>query len=236
MQTKYSGGKHCNDDLNALHKYVLYQSLKDRGGTRPATRGCTPLFSYPITGPLWWNRLLTLVAVFCLRCRDVCCLLTQVLVWSISKGKRVATLNGHAGQIRVLRIARGGTVLLSGSDDSTVRVWNINLRVDDGACESSCLQVLRSHANSVECITTSTCGDAICSGSKDGNLHAWNLSLPSSWTLETHRTLPIKFKRVVRTWLLCVARKDCAAHLLSHQAFVLVVEIIKLIAIDCVAI
>jgi WD40 repeat protein len=49
-----------------------------------------------------------------------------IKVWSIHSGQLLATLRGHEGDITDLAISMDNSMLISGSNDNHVRVWDLN--------------------------------------------------------------------------------------------------------------
>ena len=64
---------------------------------------------------------------------------------------------GHAGTVRCLWVMEEYGLLLSGSYDTTIRMW----RLKDGKCQ----QIYMGHSNTVNCLFVS--GDIFASGSSD---------------------------------------------------------------------
>jgi hypothetical protein len=55
---------------------------------------------------------------------------------------------------------------VSGSDDSTLRLWSIN--------SSQCIAIIGGHLNSIKNAVFSPCGSRILSGSSDGTIRLWD--------------------------------------------------------------
>jgi len=49
-----------------------------------------------------------------------------IRLWDISTGYCKKTFTGHEGWVRRLSIAKDGQTFVSGSDDQSIIVWNIN--------------------------------------------------------------------------------------------------------------
>ena len=54
----------------------------------------------------------------------------EVTLWSVDRGEKVATLQGHTGWIRGVDFSSDGTILASGGEDGTVRVQNIKTHLE----------------------------------------------------------------------------------------------------------
>ncbi|KAB2066703.1 hypothetical protein ES319_A09G179100v1 [Gossypium barbadense] len=88
-----------------------------------------------------------------------------VKVWDTS-GNLKSTLEGPGGGIEWIRWHPKGHLILAGSEDCTVWMWN----ADNG----SCLNVFSGHGASVTCGDFTRDGKTICTGSEDATLRIWN--------------------------------------------------------------
>ena len=93
----------------------------------------------------------------------------EIRLWSLGGGGGAAgVLRGHSDQVFSLAVVGGGTaqrLLASGSDDHSVRLWD----VDAGSCTA----VLSGHTNFVRCLADLG-GGQLLSGSGDRSLRVWN--------------------------------------------------------------
>jgi len=90
---------------------------------------------------------------------------------------------GHTALINAIASFCGGTRLISGSQDQTVKIWN----VEDG----SCIKTLEGHDGWVRCVCVVVGGeeDLIVSGSSDNTLKAWNIEGKCLKTLQGHSSI-----------------------------------------------
>ncbi|MBA0740282.1 hypothetical protein Gogos_013497, partial [Gossypium gossypioides] len=88
-----------------------------------------------------------------------------VKVWDTS-GNLKSTLEGPGGGIEWIKWHPKGHLILAGSEDCTVWMWN----ADNG----SCLNVFSGHGASVTCGDFTPDGKTICTGSEDATLRIWN--------------------------------------------------------------
>ena len=77
---------------------------------------------------------------------------------SIERGKR--QLNGHKEPITCLKISYDGRILVSGSEDCTLRVWELKT--------GHCYIILEGHTEIVLAVDISEDSSEIVSGGKDG--------------------------------------------------------------------
>jgi WD40 repeat protein len=89
------------------------------------------------------------------------------------------TLTGHLAGLCSIAIAPQGTRIVSGSEDCTIRVWDLS--------SGSHLRTLKGHEGWVSCVAVSPDGQSIVSGSRDGTIRVWNLdSGEHLYTLRGH--------------------------------------------------
>ncbi|KAM7251909.1 hypothetical protein ACFE04_023792 [Oxalis oulophora] len=105
----------------------------------------------------------------------------SILVWekedSANQMVLIGALRGHKNAILCLVYVNG--LLLSGSSDRTVRIWQ-RIRMDHGIGRFSCLGVLEGHAKPVKSLVAVGEEDGVVSvysGSFDGEIKLWQLSL-----------------------------------------------------------
>jgi WD40 repeat protein len=75
------------------------------------------------------------------------------------------TLKGHAGWVRSLAVSPDGKVLVSASDDQTIKLWDI--------ATGRHFRTLRGHAGAVRCVTFSPDGLQLASASWDRTVKLW---------------------------------------------------------------
>lgn len=73
-------------------------------------------------------------------------------------------LKGHSDWLTLIALA-SDTVLVSGSQDKTIKVWN--------TISGTCLQTLLGHSDIVKSVVVSQDDRQIVSGSQDGTVRLW---------------------------------------------------------------
>lgn len=77
-------------------------------------------------------------------------------------------LSGHTGPVRSLAFASDGKLLLSGSHDNSLRLWDL---VNDRE-----IKTLRGHGSRVESVDLTSDGLMAASGGQDGTLRVWDVA------------------------------------------------------------
>lgn len=107
-------------------------------------------------------------------------------LYAISRKKRLRgaslthTLKGHTKFVTSLALAADGNLLLSGSEDKTLRVWEL--------ASGRCLRTLEGHTDVVYSVALSPDGRLALSGSWDKTIKVWDLASGRCLhTLEGHK-------------------------------------------------
>lgn len=79
----------------------------------------------------------------------------------------VHTLHGHSSSVTSVVITPDGQTIVSGSSDSTIKLWNLNTGEE--------IHTLAGHSQGVTSITLSPDGQTLASYSKDKTIKLWNL-------------------------------------------------------------
>ena len=94
------------------------------------------------------------------------CRQRQVQLWDLAAEQRVLSCEGHLKEVGALAMA-GENVLVSGSGDATIKVWDAR----SGTCEAT----LRGHSSTVMTLALDAAGDRLVSGGVDKTVRTWDL-------------------------------------------------------------
>lgn len=97
----------------------------------------------------------------------------------LSTGSLVESWTGQGGRVRSLAVTQDGTRIATGSEDSTVRIWDV----------ASCrvLTTLTGHIDRVTAVAFSEDGRRLASGSHDGTVKAWDVATGAElWSRSAH--------------------------------------------------
>ena len=99
---------------------------------------------------------------------DTLCIKGTVIVWNVATGAALRTLKGHSGHISALAFSPGGSIIITGSSDGTLKLW-----------DASTGRELRSFAKyahlkmQINAVALSMDGRLLLSGS-NGRLDSWD--------------------------------------------------------------
>ena len=79
-------------------------------------------------------------------------------------------LTGHTNSVNTLSFKPGSSTLASGSDDDTIRIWDLTW----DAWKNKPVRTLRGHRDNVESVAWSPDGTLLASGSRDRTVRLWN--------------------------------------------------------------
>lgn len=80
----------------------------------------------------------------------------------------VRRLEGHTGSVLAVSLTRGGEMAVSGSQDKTVRAWDVST--------GCCVRTLSGHTDLVNAVSVTRDGRLAVSGSDDRTLRVWDVS------------------------------------------------------------
>ncbi|TFK66201.1 WD40 repeat-like protein [Pluteus cervinus] len=88
-------------------------------------------------------------------------------VWDGETGVEINALNGHSDGVNSASLFPDGGRVVSGSDDKTLRIWDINTGEMIG-------EPLTGHRDFISCVSVSPDGQHIASGSEDLDVRIWD--------------------------------------------------------------
>jgi WD40 repeat protein len=90
----------------------------------------------------------------------------DIIILDAVTGGQLAILSGHTGWMRSLAFSSDGTSLVSGSDDKTLKLWDMQT--------GGVVRTFQGHTGPVYSVSISSDCTTIASGSNDGTVHLWN--------------------------------------------------------------
>lgn len=110
-------------------------------------------------------------------------------VWNAETGQPIGgAVLGHSALVECVALSAGGTRVVSGSRDETVRVWDVETGEPVG-------DAMRGHSEVVLNVALSPDGRRVASGSADGTMRVWDvdtgecLQTEDYWTFGDMRQL-----------------------------------------------
>lgn len=112
----------------------------------------------------------------------------KVYIWNFEDiSAELVQLKGHIYDVNTVAFSPNGQYIASGSDDSTVRIWDVEQRRS--------IQTLTGHTGGVRSVAFSPDGTKVASGSRDATVRVWKVeSGESAKAFEGHED-----------WVNCVA-------------------------------
>lgn len=109
---------------------------------------------------------------------------TSYTKYSRPPSKRVKKVENHIEPVTCIAVSRDGTLAVTGSRDSTVKIWTLS----NGETHTT----LCGHKGPITCVTFSANGLFVVSGSEDTNLTVWGLTVGLIVsTFAEHRVKPL---------------------------------------------
>lgn len=100
-------------------------------------------------------------------------------IWDLSGRKQVGLLEGHYASINCIQMDPNFNLVVSGSKDATLKLWNIDLATEEGNAfgikldKSCCIHSLDSHKAEINALSLDR--EILVSASKDKTIKQWDL-------------------------------------------------------------
>jgi len=91
----------------------------------------------------------------------------DIIILNAITGSQATVLSGHIHQVNCLTFSPDGTLLVSGSHDKTVKLWDIQT--------GGVVKTFSGHTREVWCVSISADCITIASGSEDRTIHLWDI-------------------------------------------------------------
>ncbi|KAH3900645.1 related to Mitochondrial division protein 1 [Saccharomycodes ludwigii] len=98
----------------------------------------------------------------------------EIKLWDLNKNKYIGELKGHLASTTCMQMD-SRDILITGSKDATLKLWNIKRALDGGSYEPDecCLHTFDSHIDEITALSSD--GESLLSGSQDRTIRQWDL-------------------------------------------------------------
>ncbi len=182
IQQRYQNVEQVLSELRAIEAFLAVDTAQLPSNTTPSLTGvqkprensrqknppaATTL--NPRTNFSWRYKLLLGSAIF---------FILGLVGYKYWTSQQPSTLMGHGGEVNTIVISPDGKTIISGSDDKTLKIWDLN--------SQKLLRTLEGHTNWVYAIAIGGDSQTIVSGSKDKTIKLWQLAGQQTRTLTGH--------------------------------------------------
>ena len=122
----------------------------------------------------------------------------SIKVWDVEMGKCVRTFNGHNGFVFSVKQHPDNGVIISGSFDCTIKMWDVRSKVGltstNGSVNGSPLVTIAGHADPIVALDCNHGhagrGREFVSGSLDGTVRIWDMASTRCLTTMNAENMP----------------------------------------------
>ncbi|MGL5082038.1 MAG: trypsin-like peptidase domain-containing protein [Microcoleaceae cyanobacterium] len=97
----------------------------------------------------------------------------NISIWNLATGEPKKIWRGHSSAINSVATDRDGKILVTGSDDGTIKLWDLT-RISETETVPL-IHTLKAHTNAVLTVAISPNNQLVASGSWDNTVKLWNL-------------------------------------------------------------
>ncbi|CAK9437790.1 uncharacterized protein LODBEIA_P21680 [Lodderomyces beijingensis] len=108
-----------------------------------------------------------------------------IKIWNLQNNQIRATLTGHIMGVRTLAISRRFPYLFSGSEDKTMRCWDLERSHDASGCQ---IRNFHGHVGGVYALALHDAVDVVLSGGRDAVVRVWDIRTSKEVALLTGHT------------------------------------------------
>jgi len=109
----------------------------------------------------------------------------EIILWDIQNMKKIRTfydfrIHTHDDSIKILKYTPNGKMIVSGSDDYTIKSWDIET--------GECLNTFKGHCGSINTLAITSDSQTIISGSDDYTIKLWDIETGKCFNTFTEHT------------------------------------------------
>ncbi len=141
------------------------------------------------------------------------CLDENIRLVDLDEGTMLQVLRGHQGPVIDIATSFDGRILVSASEDCSLRMWNYNKKIK----KTYFKKMLIGHKSPVLCVTVSTGSDfVVASGSFDGSLCIWSCDGEQLHHFQAHKQ---------QIWGMCLSRDQQSLYTASQDRKLLLFDL-----------